>query len=134
MSQPTYHDWLNIVIDFDLSQEDKQVVHTSVTEMLDKLKPLSVQTDAGPAGKGPGPAEYLATISEIAGAVGGVATAATAIAQAIIAWRHRLQKSEIKAGIKLSAPDKPPLDLNSATDEQIRIYIVEIDFRPHDNR
>ena len=73
MDRPAYRDWLNIIIDFDLSGEDRQAVHTSITELLDELKPLRVQTSAGPAGKGPGPSDYLATISEIAGAIGGAA-------------------------------------------------------------
>lgn len=63
LSEPAYRDWLHIRIDFDLPQGERQVVHRTVTEMFDELAPLNVQTGAGPLGRGPGLAEYLATMS-----------------------------------------------------------------------
>lgn len=133
MSEPSYGDWLNIRVGFDLSQAERQFLHSTVTEMFDELAPLKIQTGAGPLGRGPGPAEYLATISEIVGAVSGVATTVSLIAQAIIAWHRKVQQAGVKTPMTLEAPGKPSLDLNDATDEQIRIYIIHLRVIPSNN-
>ena len=67
----------------------------------------------------------------IATVLGGLAAAAnlieygTKVAKAIISWRNQLRERGIEPVARLEHPERSPLDLSSATDEEIEEWLSQ---------
>lgn len=87
-------------------------------ESLLQLNNISVQESTSRTG--------LEEIALIIGIVGGIVELTEKLVKVIIKWRKKLKKKEIDINARLEHPLLSPLDLETATDEEIKEWLLSL--------
>jgi hypothetical protein len=69
-------------------------------------------------------ADDLALLITILVGIGQLAEYGISIAKAINSWRRQARQKGLEPQGKLERPDHPPLDLNTATDEEVEEWLL----------
>lgn len=107
--------FVSIRVASDVSKEDRGDFISSLREVLDVPEPTTKQFAAEWV-------LFVAFMKDV-GIIAGGATALLKLANEIIDWRDRVRSKKGSNKIRLQRPGKSELDLEKATDEDIRKWI-----------
>ncbi len=115
-----------LFISKDLIDEDRELLLNAIKPIVDVNQPT--QHQFAPEW------ELFVALTKDIGVIAGVATALLKLANEINKWRENVRKTGRKPKVKLHRPNKPALNLDNATEDEIHEWFSVEKNQPENER